>query len=496
MVAPLERSTLRQHQIGGVGESSAMRSGKLVLGVMVRTLGAFPSGWRVDGAHKNPATDPQALKRLAREAERAHLDYLFFGDWLSTSVDLEFTDPYLLSRIDPVSAVGFLASVTNRIGLIATVNTGTTEPYAVARTAASLDAVSGGRVALNLTVGTDPRAEANFGGSRHQSVNGYDVATEYVDILRGLWDTWADDAFVRKPQLGALIDRSRVVALDHVGRSFQVAGPLNAPRPVQGHVPVVHAGASPRAREFGAAHADLHVAASSSLREAVSLYHDVKSRAEAAGRDPATITVVAPILPIVAETREDAWAVYDRLVALLPVDDGSRESASLDLPPQRTAFALRQLIGVPLLDRQLDNAVSHTDAERFNAVGRRLLQTVADRSGRTVGGERPVSYRHLLAVHLVPAPIIVGSPTDIADYFEEWFRAGAVDGFHVQSAYLHEQFEAFTRLVVPELRARGLFRSEYTSKTLREHLGSPRPEWQPHQDPSAFSHVAGAVSPT
>lgn len=496
MVARLEHSTLQHHQDAGTGQPATLRTGQLVLGVMVRTLGAFPSGWRVDGAHKNPATDPQALKRLAREAEKAHLDYLFFGDWLSTSVDLEFTDPYLLSRIDPVSAVGFLASVTSRIGLIATVNTGTTEPYAVARTAASLDAVTGGRVALNLTVGTDPRADANFGGTRRQSVNGYDLADEYVDILRGLWDSWADDAFVRKPQLGALIDRSRVAALDHVGRSFQVAGPLNAPRPVQGHVPVVHSGASPRAREFGAVNSDLHVAASPSIREAVALYRDLKTKASLAGRDPATITVVAPILPIVGRTRAEAWAVYDRLVTLLPVDDGSRESASLELPPQRTAFALRQLIGVPLLDRQLDHVVSPSDAERFNAVGRRLLQVVADRAGRTIGGERSVTYRHLLAVHLVPAPIIVGSPSDIADYFEAWFRAGAVDGFHVQSAYLHEQFEAFTRLVVPELRARGLFRSEYSSKTLREHLGSPRPEWHPHSVQSAFPHLAGSVSPT
>lgn len=455
-----------------VSESLPPRVGTVVLGVAVRTLGAFPSGWRVDGAHRNPAADPQALRRLAKEAERAHLDYIFFGDWLSNSLDLEFTDPYLLGRIDPLSAAGFLASSTSRIGLVATVNTSYTDPFTIARTAASIDRLSGGRFGLNIAVGTEPRADANHaptspGESRH------DVAAEYLTVLRGLWDTWDDDAFVADAGSGTLIDRTKVDALDHVGQHFQVAGPSLSLRPVQGHVPTMHSDVSPRAREMAAEHADLHVISPSGLREGVDIVRGIRSAVAAHGRAADSVTVVVPLLPIVAATREAAWQIYDRLVELVPVEGGAVPAG---LPPHRTAAAIRRLVGVPLLDRELGDPVTVTDADRFNALGRRLVEVVGQRSGRTPGGARSVDYRHLLVAHLFPSPLVVGSAADVADHIETWFRAGAADGFTVQSAYLHEQFEEFTRSVVPILVERGLFHAEYQARTLRGHLGSARPK--------------------
>ena len=452
------------------------RDGHIVLGAMVRALGAFPSGWRHPGAHSDPSADPKALKRLALAAERAGLDYLYFGDWLSTNPDLEFSDPHLLSRIDPLSTAAYLAALTRRIGLVATVSTAHTEPYAIARTAASIDRLSGGRFALNLTVGTDPRAEANFGRAGNgPEGDRFDLATEYVQVLRGLWDTWPEDAFVRDARNGALIDRSLVSTLDHAGRSYAVAGPLNVQRPVQGHVPLVHAGTATRAREFAAEHADIYLVAPSTLGEAVRFYRDTKLRAEALGRDPSDLTIVAPILPITGETRAEAHALYDRLVELVQLNDGSPQAAKLDLPPNRSIRAVCQLVGLPLAERRFDEAVTPATAERFNPLGERLIELVAERSGRTIGGDRPISYRHLLVAHIIRSPIIVGSPADIADHLETWYRASAVDGFNVLSAFLHEQFETFARLVVPELRSRGLVRDGYEASTLRGHLGSPVP---------------------
>jgi FMN-dependent oxidoreductase (nitrilotriacetate monooxygenase family) len=453
------------------------RDGQLVLGAMVRTLGAFPSGWRYPGAHKNPANDPAALKRLARTAEKAGLDFLFLGDWLSSSPDLEYTEPSLLARIDPFSSAAYLAAVTNSIGLIATASTAHAEPYAIARAAASIDRLSGGRFGLNLTVGTDPRASANFGrtDARGSDDNRFETGVEFVRLLRSLWDSWDDDAVVADAERGRLVDHSRVDPIDHEGRRFTVAGPLNTLRPVQGQIPVVHAGVSVRAREFAAAHADMHVVAPSSLGDAVKFHREARLRATAAGRDPAEITIITPVLPIVGETRQAAFAMYDELVELVPLDDGSPHAQSLGLPANRSAAAFLRSVGLPLLERGLDDAVPLAIAERFNAVGQRLLEVVESRSGRTVGGARPVTFRHLVVAQAVPAPIVVGSPADIADHLETWFRASAADGFAIQSAFLHEQFEAFAHLVVPELIRRGLVHEGYDAKTLRGHLRLTKP---------------------
>ncbi|SKA92930.1 FMN-dependent oxidoreductase, nitrilotriacetate monooxygenase family [Agreia bicolorata] len=453
------------------------RDRQLVLGAMVRTLGAFPSGWRYPGAHKNPANDPAALKRLARTAEKAGFDFLFLGDWLSSSSDLEYTEPSLLARIDPFSSAAYLAAVTNRIGLIATASTAHSEPYAIARAAASIDRLSGGRFGLNLTVGTDPRANANFGrtDAAGSDDNRFETGVEFVRLLRSLWDSWDDDAVVADAKRGILVDHSLIDPVDHEGRRFSVAGPLNALRPVQGQIPVAHAGVSVRAREFAAAHADIHIVAPSSLGDAVKFYREAGLRATAAGRAPGDVTIITPILPIVGETRQAAFEIYDELVALVPLDDGSARAQSLGLPANRSAAAFLRSVGLPLLERGLDETVSLATAERFNAAGQRLLEVVESRSGRTVGGERPVTYRHLVVAQTVAAPLVVGSAVDIADHLETWFRASATDGFAIQSAFLHEQFELFAHLVVPELIRRGLVHEGYDAKTLRGHLHLTKP---------------------
>jgi FMN-dependent oxidoreductase (nitrilotriacetate monooxygenase family) len=458
---------------------------------MVRTLGAFPSGWRYPGAHNDPAQDAEALKRVARAAEKAGFDFIFLGDWLSTDTDLEFSDPHLLSRADSLSTASYLAAATKRIGIVGTVNVSHSEPYATARAAASIDQLSHGRFGLNLTVGTDARGAANFGkAGTSPEFDRFEVAEEYVQVLHGLWDGWDDDAFVRDTGSGALIDRSLVSTLDHVGRSYAVAGPLNVQRPVQGHVPLMHAGTSRRAREFSAESADIYLVAPATVQEAATLYAETKRQVAAFGRPADALSIVAPILPIVGESRADAWEVYDRLVELFQVDDGSASAGRLGLPANRSARSLRQLVGLPLAERAIDDVVTAATAARFNATGHRLLDVVAERSGRTISGTRPVSYRHLLVAHLVRSPIVVGSARDIADHMEAWFRAGAVDGFSVLSAFLHEQFESFSRLVVPELVRRGLVQGGYAANTLRGHLGSPVPE---RTVPSA--RRAGAASP-
>ena len=442
------------------------RDGHVVLGAMVRTLGSFPSGWRMPGAHSDPAADPKALKRLALAAEKAHLDFLFFGDWLASGADLELTDPHLLVRTDPLSTVAWLAALTRRIGLVGTVSVPHTDPYQVARTAASIDRLSGGRFGLNLTLGSEPRAAANFGRPGVPDPGGPSQGEEFLQVVHALWASVDPAGLVPDARRGRLVSGTAFTPVDHHGPHYSGAGPLNALPPEFGTVPIVHSGTSLRSREFAARHADVYLAGHGGLGESIKFYRDTKHLAEVHGRLRTDLTIVAPLLPIVAETTAEAHALYDRLVSAVLVGDDE----SPRIGPDRTVRRLTQLIGLPLASRTLDGPVTVADAERFNAIGSRLLEVVLARSARSPGTSRPVTYRHLLVAHLTPLPLVVGSAREVADHIETWFRASAVDGFAVQAAFLPQQFDAFALLVVPELVRRGLFRQAYEGRTLDAHL--------------------------
>lgn len=452
----------------------------LIVGAMVRTLGAYPSGWRHPDAHADPRTDAAILRRIARLAEDADLDYLFFGDWLATGPDLEFRDPYLLARIDPLSAVLYLAGVTERIGLIATVNSTYADPYATARATASLDLLTGGRAGVNLVTGAEPRAAANHGRDAHaDNETRYDRADEFVRALRLLWETWDADAWVADTAGGVLIDADGLRPAAFTGSQVRVEGPLNVARPPQSHPPIVHAGTSPRSRTLAATEADLALIAAGDPAVAAATRTELRAVAAAAGRDPDELKVIVPVLPVVAETDAAARAIVDRLLLLVPIDDGASSHAG------RAAFPANRSLGSfldvaeiagddPVRSASVDDAVRAETAARFAEAAARTLETVLSRTGRDVGGEHPVTWRHLIAAHAVPANFVVGAPAAIADHFELWRDAGAADGFNVLSAFQPAQFEAFTGLAVPELRRRGLIGRGGATLRDRLGLGAPR----------------------
>jgi FMN-dependent oxidoreductase (nitrilotriacetate monooxygenase family) len=464
------------------GQQLPPREGHLVLGATVRTLGAWPSGWRYPGAHGNPAGDPAILRRTAKSAEAAGLDFLFFGDWLATAAEFEHTDPYLLARIEPFAAVSYLAAVTERIGLVATVSSAHAEPYTTARSSASIDVLSGGRVALCVATGAEARSASNFGWDTvHSDADRFAAAGEFIDILRGLWDSWEDGAFIADAATGRLIDAAKLHSLNYAGAYRASAGPLNTVRPPQGHPPIAVVGGSVNARRLAARDADLLFASPRTFDEAVEQYVSSRQQVAREGRSAQDFRIVTPILPIVGETREKAWAIYDELVSLVPLPDEPLSDVRLQLPSNRTFRTLASVLGVPLASVALDDSVPTRVAARFSSLGAQLLEAVRARSGRVVGGDRPVTYRHLLVAHAVTAPVLVGSAVDVADHFETWFRARAVDGFTVLSAFTSaassetgiDSFEAFATLVVPELQRRGLFRTAYEGTTLRDHLALP-----------------------
>src|SRR6478735_1515819 len=308
---------------GALAGSGAGMTEPLIIGAMVRTLGAYPSGWRHPGAHTDPQTDAQILRRIARLAEDARLDYLFFGDWLATGPDLEFRDPYLLARIDPLSAVLFLAGITERIGLIATVNSTYADPYATARATASLDLLTAGRGGVNLVTGAEPRAAANHGREAHADNEArYNRAEEFVLALRLLWESWDADAWVADADRGVLIDTDGLRGAAFAGAHVRVEGALNVARPPQQHPPIVHAGTSPRSRALAASEADLALIAAGDPRVAAATRAELRALAADSGRDPDDLKVIVPILPVVAETDAGARAIVARLLELVPIDDG------------------------------------------------------------------------------------------------------------------------------------------------------------------------------
>ncbi|WP_315071231.1 NtaA/DmoA family FMN-dependent monooxygenase [uncultured Microbacterium sp.] len=458
----------------------------LIIGAMVRTLGAYPSGWRQPGAHRDPASDADILRHIAREGEDAGLDYLFFGDWLATGPDLEFRDPYLLARIDPVSAVLFLAGVTSRIGLIATVNTTYADPYTTARSLASLDVLTRGRAGINLVTGAEPRAAGNHGREAHaDNESRYDRAEEFVEALRRLWDSWGEDAWIADADRGVLIDPEALRAADLRGTQVRVTGPLNVARPPQGQIPIVHAGTSPRSRALAATEADLALTAAPTLADAIATRRLLRDIAAESGRSPDALKVIAPVLPVVADTDADARRIVERLLALVSLAEG-HQAARTAFPSNRTVAALADAFDVPLDDplrtSTFDAPVTSAEALRLGERGAALIErlgiiaglrvSASKVSGSGIGNGDPLTWRHLVAAHAVPAAFVVGDAATIADHFETWREEGAADGFNVLSAFQPAQFEAFTRQAAPELRRRGLLRDaqESTRATLRDRL--------------------------
>lgn len=444
----------------------------LILGAMVRTLGAYPSGWRHPEAHDDPRQDAAALREIAEIGEAAGLDYLFFGDWLATGPDLEFANPYLLARIDPLSAVIYLTGLTERIGLIATVNTTYSDPYTVARASASADVLSGGRVGINLVTGAEPRAASNHGRDAHaDNATRYDRAEDFVAALRGLWGSWEADAWIADKASGRLIDPEKLHPTDLAGTQLQVTGPLNTARPPQGHLPIVHAGTSDRSRAFAATHADLALIPAASIEAAIETREGLKAAADASGRDLDSIRVIAPVLPIVAETRAGAQAIVDRLLSLVPLDEGQPLPEAF--PRNRSLAALRDAFGLVIdAATPLDTPLTQADYDGLTAAAREFVDGVAARTGRTIerAGDA-LTWRPVLANWAVPAAFIVGSPSEIADELERLYLAEAVDGYNILSAYGPGQLRAFGELVVPELRRRGLLADlAEPRQTLRERL--------------------------
>jgi FMN-dependent oxidoreductase (nitrilotriacetate monooxygenase family) len=432
-------------------------SRQLRLGAFMRPISIHTAAWRYPGAFPDANFNFKHLTRFAQKLEQGRFDAFFMADHLAVlNMPIEgLKRSATVTSFDPLILLPALAVVTKCLGLVATASTTYNEPYHVARKFASLDHLSGGRAGWNVVTSGNPDESMNFGLDHHlEHATRYRRAREFFDVVTGLWDSWADDAFMRDVEAGIYFDPSKLHVLNHKGEFLKVRGPLNVARPVQGWPVIVQAGASDAGRQLAAETAEVIFGAASNLTGARAFYADVKGRMKQLGRDPDHLKVLPGAFVIVGESVAEA-----------------REKRAL----------LDSLVHYDSAIASLSIALGH-DASHFDPDG--PLPTIPESNASKSGHDRIVelAQREHLTVRQLAQRVggfgglaFVGTPATIADQMEEWFYAEACDGFNVMFPYLPAGLDDFVDLVVPELQRRGLFRHHYEGATLRENLGLPRP---------------------
>ena len=422
------------------------------LGVFVLGTGNHSAGWRYEGAATSN-NQLSVIQEIARIAERGRFDLLFVSDGLVMDPG---DHPSFLCRFEPTTLISVLSAATTHIGLGATVSTSFNEPYNVARIFASIDHISAGRAAWNVVTSSQPRAALNFSRDKHMEHElRYEVANEFVDVVRGLWDCWEDGAIVADTVTGRYIDAAKVRPLDHKGRFFQVKGPINMARSPQGHPVIIQAGGSPSGLDLAARTADVVFSVVQELPSAQAAYADLKGRLAKYGRHPDQLAVLPGVMPIIGRSEAEA---KDKLALLQSW-----------LTPTNALTLVSGRIGYDVTGYPLDGPVpAPPPGENGSQTFHKVLYETARRHNMTL--------RDLYNLTAAARGhwVVCGTPTGIADTLEEWFVESAADGFNILPPYFPGAFADFVDLVVPELQRRGLFRAEYAGTNLRDHFGLAR----------------------
>lgn len=438
----------------------AQQKTKMHLALFAIGTGHHVSAWRLPDA-KAGAVDFEFFRQIVQTAERGKFDMFFLADALNA---VTTQHPGYIARLEPLTLLSALSAVTSRIGLAATAITTYTEPYNLARYFASLDHLSGGRSAWNVVTGAFPEAAENFGRTPHPDHSArYAMADEFVTVVKGLWDSWEDGALVADKSTGRYLDTSKLHVLDHDGEHYRVKGPLNTIRPPQGYPVIIQAGASDTGKDFAAKVAEVIFAVQQDLATAKAFREDLRERVKKAGRDPNSVKIMPGVAPIVAETEQEARAQIERLGQFAD--------------PVTALRVLCERVGHDLSAYPLDGPLPDFPPSA-NMQGHAVnLNRMARKHNMTIRQLR--DYASAAQGHR----LIWGTPESVADDLQEWFDAGAADGFTIMPAWFPGALDAFVDRVIPILQKRGLFRTEYDATTLRGHLGLERP---PHAAQAPF----------
>jgi FMN-dependent oxidoreductase (nitrilotriacetate monooxygenase family) len=447
---------------------------QLSLNLFIYPGGHHEAAWRHPGSEPERILDITFYIALARRAEAARFDAIFLADGPSLPTNIRYASRF---RIEPITWLSAIAVATERLGLIATASTTYSEPYNLARQFAALDHLSRGRTGWNIVTTGGPEAAGNFGLDAHPAhAERYRRGAEFVDVVTQLWDSWEDDAVVADKESGLYADTDRIHRIDHDGEIFRVSGPLNIPRSPQGRPVYVQAGSSTDGKAFASRYAEAIFTAHQTLQNAQSFYAEIKATAGSYGRHARAIRILPGISPFIGSTETEAIALREEF------DDLTQPEYSLEQLSRQLAVQLT----VEDLDRPFPLREVRLEGEQAEGSRNQVILDI-------VRSER-LTPRQLLR-RLAGARghwVTAGTPEQIADRIQTWFQQGAADGFNVMPPQLPHSFDAFAEHVVPILQDRGLFRTEYTGTTLREHYGLERPASMFTREVVASGHDGGA----
>ena len=426
------------------------RSRQMKFGTVLHGVGRTWNDWRHPDRNVDASTSFPDYARQTLTAERGKFDFVFVADSLFITAK---SSPHTLNRLEPITALSALAAVTSRIGLVGTLSVTYSDPFTAARQFASLDHISGGRAGWNVVTSYLEETALNFSRTEHPPHNvRYHLATEFLDVVQGLWDSWEDGAHVGDKQSGVFLDPAKLHRLDHQGEFFQVQGPLNIKRSPQGQPVIFQAGGSEDGRSFAAQRADCIFAPAGTLEKVRDYYQDMKARIAGFGRDASLVAIMPDTNPIIGSTDAEAESRFRELAALESLETGYGALAAAFSGHDFRPYA----IDAPFPD--VTPHASTSTAQRF------LTEAKADQ----------LTLRQMMERLATPRSQFIGSPERVADQMQHWFENGGCDGFVIIEP-LPGQLELFVDHVVPLLQARGLFRHDYEGVTFRDSLGLPVP---------------------
>ena len=442
-----------------------MSKRQIKLGAFIPTTSQHAAGWRHPESRPQDHLNIDYAIELARTAEKGLFDAYFLADGLSVSWGNAKEGQRGLGDkavgFEPVTLFAALSAVTQNIGFIATASTTYEDPYILARKFASLDHISKGRAAWNVVTTASADTARNFGLEQHPDPKTrYERADEFIEVTQKLWDSWEDDAFLYNKESGQFFDVSKFHEPKHQGKYFKVEGALNISRPPQGYPVIVQAGQSEDGRELAGKYAEVIFTAQQNLADAQEFYRDVKSRLLKYGRHADDLKIMPGVSIFVAKTEQEAQEKYQLLNSLIHPKVGlsllsglsggiNLEKYDLDAPFPKLEdadinFSSRQQMMIDI-------------ARKHNFSIRQLYEYIASARGHWT---------------------LVGTPEQVVDQLQNWFENEAADGFNILPPTTPAGLNDFVEFIVPELQRRGLFRTEYEGKTLRENLGLKRPENQ------------------
>ncbi|MEC0092350.1 LLM class flavin-dependent oxidoreductase [Paenibacillus macquariensis] len=427
---------------------------KLKLGAIIHGVGGNPAAWRHPDVPSDASVNFNYYKEQALLAQAGKFDLVFIADGLYIT---EKSIPHFLNRFEPITILSALAAVTSNIGLVGTLSTSYSEPFTVARQFSSLDHISGGRAGWNLVTSPLEGSAKNYSKEGHPShPERYKIADEYLEVTKGLWDSWEDDAFVRDKESGVFFDPEKLHALEHKGEFFSVEGPLNIARSKQGQPVIFQAGSSDDGKDLAGKGADAVFTGHGNIEDAKKFYADVKKKASEYGRSPDEVLIFPGIGPIVGRTEEEAERKYQEIASLVTIENALNYLGRF--------FEHHDFSQYPL-DSQFPD-LGDLGANSFRSGTDKIKQDAK---------ENNLTLREVALGALTPRGNFIGTPEKIADLVQQWFEEEAADGFIIATG-VPSGLTDFVELVVPILQERGIYRTEYESDTLRGNLGLSIPE--------------------